>query len=68
MATALRRILVPQAVRDWVKAGRRMKTRPEVSATQRERLVEIFAEDRIALHKLFPGRPDLDAAYAGVLS
>ena len=62
-ATWLRRTLVPQALRDRVKAGRRMAARPELSAPARARLEAAFLEDRAALHALLPGRPDLDAAY-----
>ncbi len=67
LATALRRALIPQALRDRIKAGRQMQTRPEISAEERARLAGIFAADREALHSLVPDRPDLDAAYAAVL-
>lgn len=62
-ATWLRRTLVPQALRDRLKAGRRMQQRPQISPENRNRLEAIFAEDRQALHALLPGRSDLDAAY-----
>lgn len=61
-ATWLRRTLVPRALRERAKARRRMAP-PEVSAAARARLEAVFAEDRLRLHALFPGRPDLDAAY-----
>lgn len=62
-ATWLRRRLVPQALRDRIKAGRRMPSKPALSDSRRKTLETIFAEDRARLHALFPGRPDLDAAY-----
>lgn len=68
VATALRRALIPQALRDRIKAGRRMQTRPEISDVHRAHLIDTFAADRTALHALFPNRPDLDAAYKAILS
>lgn len=62
-ATWLRRRLVPQALRDRIKAGRRMTSKPMLPEARRKTLETIFAEDRVRLHALFPGRPDLDAAY-----
>ena len=68
VATSLRRTLVPRTLRNRIKAGRRLQTRPEISKDDRARLVAIFAKDRSDLHTLFPGRSDLDAAYAAILS
>jgi len=67
IASTLRRALIPQALRDKIKAGRQMKTRPAMSDAHRARLAEIFIKDRAALHQLFPGRSDLDAAYGALL-
>ena len=67
MARGLRRALIPQALRDKVKSGRQMKVRPQMSDAHRARLIEVFTQDRLALHQLFPERPDLDAAYGAVL-
>ena len=63
VATALRQKLVPQSVRDWVKARRRMQERPVLSETDRARLEKIFAEDFAALNRQFPDRPDLALSY-----
>lgn len=67
-ATWLRRRLVPQALRDRIKAGRRMTSKPMLPEARRKTLETIFAEDRVRLHALFPGRPDLDAAYPFVVA
>ena len=63
VATALRRALVPQALRDRVKKGRRMEVRPTLAPATRARLEQTFAQDHAQLRQLFPDRPDLDAAY-----
>lgn len=62
-AAWLRRTLVPRALRDRIKAGRRLPARPEIPPAVRARIEAVFARDRAALHSLFPGRPDLDLAY-----
>ncbi|PZX13456.1 sulfotransferase family protein [Palleronia aestuarii] len=62
-ATWLRRALVPQSLRDRVKASRRMAEKPVLAPERRRALEAVFAEDRKTLHALFPERPDLDAAY-----
>ncbi len=67
-ATFLRRNLIPQALRDRVKAGRKMQTRPTLTDAQRAALIPTFRDDRDALHALIPNRPDLDAAYRSVLT
>ncbi|WP_371158392.1 sulfotransferase domain-containing protein [Jannaschia sp. 2305UL9-9] len=61
--TWLRRTLVPQSVRDRVKAGRRLPARPTIPDDVRARMEAVFLEDRAVLHGLFPDRPDLDRAY-----
>lgn len=58
-----RRTLVPQAVRDRVKRGRRMETRPVLGDARRARLEDVFLADRAHLRALLPGRDDLDVAY-----
>ncbi len=63
IATWLRRALVPQALRDRVKAARQMQTRPKISPTDRARLETVFTEDFAVLSALFPDRPDLRQAY-----
>lgn len=68
VAAGLRRALIPQALRDRVKAGRQMQTRPELDPARAEMLKEVFRADRAALHEMFPGRDDLDLAYRSVLS
>lgn len=62
-AAWLRRAVVPQALRDRVKARRRLPRPPEIPAHVRARMEAAFAEDRARLHAMLPGRPDLDAAY-----
>lgn len=63
VATGLRRTLVPQGLRDRIKAGRQMRERPVLSETARRRLEAVFAEDHAALAAMFPDRPDLDLCY-----
>lgn len=45
----LRRTLVPQGVRDWLKTFWQMKERPELSAKSQAHLVTIFDDDLAAL-------------------
>ena len=63
VATWLRRTLVPQALRDRIKAGRQMQERPELSPGQTARLTALYTEDHASLRALFPDRDDLDLAY-----
>jgi hypothetical protein len=63
LATWLRRKLVPQTLRDRIKAARQMQIRPVLSVADRQRLVQVFAADHTTLTALFPGRPDLARAY-----
>ena len=63
VATALRRRLVPQGVRDRIKRTRQMRTRPELPIGRRRRLEALFAADLDQLRALFPDRPDLARSY-----
>jgi hypothetical protein len=63
VATALRRALVPQALRDRVKRARRMEDRPHLPPARRRALEALFAEDFAALRAMFPEAPGLEAAY-----
>ena len=54
VAGALRRTLVPKAVREAVKRRLRMEDRPTLSAAARARLRPIFEEDAAELERLFP--------------
>ena len=55
VATALRRALVPKAIRQRVREARSYGKRPEVSAGLRARLADRFAADQAELSALFPG-------------
>ena len=63
VATRLRRALIPQALRDRIKAARQMHERPELSAALRAGLEQRFAQDYVELRKIFPERDDLCASY-----
>lgn len=63
VATALRRALVPQGLRDAIKRRLQMRERPELPADRRRELETLFAEDYRALLDLFPDRGDLAASY-----
>ncbi|TCM78974.1 sulfotransferase domain-containing protein [Rhodovulum steppense] len=63
VARALRRTLVPKAVRRWVREARTMKARPEIPADIQDRMKARFLEDRTQLAELFPGHPALDLCY-----
>ena len=63
VASALRRSLVPQGVRDRIKRARQMQTRPVLSGPRRRALEATFAKDFEMLQTLFPGRPDLARSY-----
>ena len=62
-ATWLRRTLVPQGLRDRIKAARRMTDRPELHDTLREALEARFAEDHARLAALFPGNRAITLSY-----
>jgi hypothetical protein len=63
VAAALRRALVPQALRDRIKRSRQMRARPVLPDGLRARLEATFAEDHAELMRLLPGRGDLRASY-----
>lgn len=63
VAAGLRRTLVPKSVRNWVRARRRMDTRPDIPADLRARLQAEFLADRAHLAEIFPGHPVLDLCY-----
>lgn len=63
VAAALRRALVPKALRARIREGRQMKTRPAIPETARPVLEARFAEDREILSKVFPDDPSLTLAY-----
>lgn len=55
VATALRRTLVPKAVRKRIRDARRYGQRPQISADLRAELATRFAADQAELASLFPG-------------
>ena len=63
VATLLRRTLVPNSVRNRIRAARQMADRPEIPDAARPALEARFAEDREMLAQAFPGDPSLDLAY-----
>ncbi|GHD98599.1 sulfotransferase [Defluviimonas sp. 20V17] len=63
VATALRRALVPKAIRARIRASRQMQDRPVLTPERQRALEQVFAEDRARLVALFPGAPALSAAY-----
>lgn len=67
-ASWLRRRLVPQAVRDRIKAGWQMRERPVFSLSEREQLEQTFAEDYLTLRRLIPDDPELDLSYPFIAS
>lgn len=63
VATTLRQVLVPKAVRTWVRARRQYQGRPEIPADRVETLRARFLEDRAILSGFFPNDPSLTLAY-----
>lgn len=63
VATALRRALVPKALRQRIRAGRQMQDRPAIPAAALPDLQARFAEDRDRLAGVFPGDRSLTLAY-----
>jgi len=63
VATALRRNLVPQSVRDRIRRGRQMSKRPELPETRIRTLERIYADDFWKLSAMFPDHPDIRSAY-----
>jgi hypothetical protein len=63
VATALRRALVPQALRARIRQSRQMTTRPGLTPALKARLEAAFAADHARLAALFPGNADIAPAY-----
>jgi hypothetical protein len=63
VATRLRRALVPQKLRDRIRASRQMQHRPDLPEDLTRRLQQIFAADHARLVTMFPGNDDIAAAY-----
>ena len=63
VATALRQVLVPKALRTWVRERRQYKGRPEIPGARIPALQERFLEDRAVLAGYFPDDPSLTLAY-----
>ena len=63
VATALRRVLVPKALRNRIRQARTIGTRPELPASLRAQLETTFGEDREHLARLFPDHPVLSLSY-----
>lgn len=66
IATALRRKLIPQSVRDHLKSNRQMTERPVLPEEHIERLNTIFMHDRAVLEQLIGQDPNIDAIYQGI--
>lgn len=62
VATALRRALIPRALRDKVKSNLQMRERPELSPAHRASLAEIFEADLQALTPLVARRVNFSAS------
>ncbi len=63
VATALRRALVPKALRTAVRNARKVKERPTLPPSVRPTLETRFLEDRKVLAGYFPNDPSLTFAY-----
>lgn len=63
VATALRRTLVPKALRDRIRRSRQMTARPSLTPALRQKLEARFAADHRDLVTLFPDCPDIAPAY-----
>lgn len=63
VATALRRRLVPKALRDRIRRSRTITGRPQLTPADRARLEAVFAEDARVLAEMFPGRADVARCY-----
>lgn len=63
VATALRRTLVPKALRDRIRRSRQMAERPGLTPALTQRLEARFAADHRDLVTLFPDCPDIAPAY-----
>lgn len=62
-ATTIRRALVPQGLRDWIKHSRQIHDRPRLQPNRIAALEGIFAEDHKVLRTLFPDKPELNSSY-----
>lgn len=63
LATALRRALVPKALRSRIRESRQMTKRPSLSDAKRAELERRYGEDRAQLAAIFPDDPSLTLAY-----
>jgi hypothetical protein len=63
VAAFLRHTLVPKAVRNRIREGRTIATRPELPQELQRQLEAAFTPDRAALETLFPGHPALPLCY-----
>lgn len=63
VSAALRRNLVPKALRTAIRNARKIKDRPAIPEAARPGLEARFARDRETLAGFFPGDPSLDLAY-----
>jgi len=63
VSAALRRVLVPKALRTAIRNARKIKDRPEILDAARPGLEARFAKDREVLAGFFPSDPTLDLAY-----
>lgn len=63
LARRLRHMLVPKAVRSWIRTTRTRDDRPGLPDDLRGELEETFHPDREALRQLFPGFGALDMSY-----
>ena len=64
LSKLLRRSLMPQSLRQKLRAARTMGTaRPELPLPLRSRIEARFGEDRAALAQIFPSHPALDLCY-----
>ena len=66
VATALRRALVPQGMRDALKRRLQIRERPRLPDALVRRLEDEFAEDYARLRALFPGQHHVGASYSFV--
>lgn len=63
VATALRRRLVPKAIRDRIRQTRQMRERPELTPALRGRLEAVFTKDHAQLCALFPDCAAIRSSY-----
>jgi hypothetical protein len=63
VATLLRRALVPKALRQRIRDGRTIRTRPEIPQALQARMQAVFLEDRARLKEIFPAHPVLTLCY-----